>query len=94
LNAAELDIATPFCFPFCIPLEKAMTMKLHHQLLIAAALLTFPACEQKPANVNPKDGVKDALDTRPNEGVRDAAEDVQDAAKDVGKDLKDAAKDN
>jgi hypothetical protein len=69
-------------------------MKLRHQLLIAAALLTFPACEQKPTNVNHKDGVKDAFDARPNEGLRDAGEDVQDAAKDVGKDLKDAAKDN
>ena len=69
-------------------------MKLQHQLLIAAALLTLPACEQKPANVNQKDGIKDALDTRPNEGLRDAGEDVQDAAKDVGKDLKDAAEGN
>ena len=67
-------------------------MKLQHQLLIAAALLTFSACEQKPANLNQKDGVKDAFDARPNEELRDAGEDVGDAAKDLGKDLKDAAK--
>lgn len=67
-------------------------MKLRHLLLIAAALVALPACEQKPANVNQKDGVKDAFDARPNEGLRDAGEDVHDAAKDVGKDLKDAAK--
>jgi hypothetical protein len=70
-----------------------MIMKLHHQLIIAAALLTFPACEQKTTNVNRKDGVKDALDQRPGEAVRDAAEDAGDAVKDAAKDVKDTVKD-
>ena len=68
-------------------------MKQYRQLLIflAAALLTLPACEQKP-NSNKTDGIKDALDARPNEEVRDLGEDIGEAAKDVGRDIKDAFK--
>ena len=69
-----------------------MNMKLHGYLLIVAALITLPACDQK-SNTNQKDGVKDALDARPNEGIRDAGEDTGDAVKDAGRDIKDAVKD-
>lgn len=40
--------------------------------------------------MNQPNGVKDALDTRPNEEFRDAAEDAGDAVKEAGHDLKDA----
>ncbi len=68
-------------------------MKHYRQLfiLLAAALLTLPACEQKP-NANKTDGIKDALDARPNEEMRDLGEDIGKAAKDVGRDIKDAVK--
>ena len=68
-------------------------MKLLHKLfiLIAAALLTLPACEQQP-NANKTDGIKDALDARPNEEMRDLGEDIGKAAKDIGRDIKDAVK--
>ncbi|MBA3481945.1 MAG: hypothetical protein H0T51_09035 [Pirellulales bacterium] len=66
-------------------------MKLHSHLLIAAALLTLPACEQK-SNVNQTDGLKDAFDARPQEGIRDAGEQIGEAVKDAGRDIKDAVK--
>lgn len=69
-----------------------MNMKLHRYALVVAALLFVPACDQKATNQ--KDGFKDALDSRPNEGVRDAGEDAGDAVKDAGRDIKDAVKDN
>ena len=68
-------------------------MKLYLQVLFAAAMLTFSACEQKP-NANRTDGIKDALDARPNEAIRDAGEDVGHAVKDAGRDIKDAVKNN
>ncbi len=68
-------------------------MKLYVHVLIATTLLTVPACEQKP-NVNRTDGIKDALDARPNEGIRDAAEDIGHAVKDAGRDIKNAVKNN
>jgi hypothetical protein len=71
--------------------RKNMNMKLHRYVLVVAALLTMPACDQKAANQ--KDGVKDALDTRPNEALRDAGEDTGDAIKDAGRDVKDAVQD-
>ncbi len=67
-------------------------MKLYRYILIAAALLTLPACEQN-SNSNRTDGVKDALDVRSNEKLRDAGEDIEEAAKDVGHDIKDAVQD-
>lgn len=60
-------------------------------LLVVASLLTLPACEQTP-NANKTDGIKDALDVRPNEELRDLGEGVGKAAKDVGRDIKDAIK--
>jgi gas vesicle protein len=66
-------------------------MKLTY-LLAAASLATFSACEKKETP-EVKEKVDDALDRRPNEGIKDAAEDVKDAAKDTGNEIKDAAKD-
>lgn len=68
-------------------------MKKYCQLpiLFAVALLTLPACEQTP-NSNKTDGIKDALDARPNEKLRDLGEDVEKGAKDVGRDIKDTFK--
>ena len=69
-------------------------MKLHHLLIAVAAFLTLPACEQKqstPGKIGDK--IDDALDRRPGEKVRDAAEDTQDAVKDAAKDVKEAVKD-
>jgi hypothetical protein len=69
-------------------------MKLHQLIIVTAALLALPACERnKPTSEKVKDGVNDALDRRPGEKVRDAAEDAGDAVKEAGKDIKDAAKD-
>jgi len=69
-------------------------MKIHHKLLILAlslSLLTLSACEQPP-NSNKKDGIKDALDTRPNEELRDLGEDVEKSTKDLGRDIKNSVK--
>ena len=67
-------------------------MKLRIRLLLLTAfLMALPACDQKP-NVNQKDGIKDALDNRPNEELRDLGEDLDKAAKDVGRDIKNAVK--
>jgi hypothetical protein len=67
-------------------------MKIRYYIILALALVTLPACDQRP-NGNQKDGIKDALDVRPNEGVRDLGEDVGKAAKEIGSDIKDAVKD-
>jgi hypothetical protein len=64
-------------------------MKLCGYVLVAVTLLTFSACEQK-STVNRTDGIKDVLDARPNEKLRDAGEDVGDAVKDAGRGIKDA----
>ena len=66
-------------------------MKLTY-LIAAASLATFSACEKKETP-EVKEKVDDALDRRPNEGIKDAAEDIKDDAKDLGNDVKDAAKD-
>ena len=73
--------------------RKLINMEIHRKLviLIAASLLTLPACEQQP-NANKTDGIKDALDARPNEEMRDLGEDIGKAAKDIGGDIKDAVK--
>ena len=68
-------------------------MKLRYLLLIAAAM-TLPACEQKMTTTEKaKDNINDALDRRPHEKVRDAAEDAKDSLKDAGKDVKEVVKD-
>ena len=60
-------------------------------MLFAAALLTLPACEQT-SNVNETDGLKDAFDARPQEGIRDVGEQVGEAVKDAGRGIKNAVK--
>lgn len=67
-------------------------MKLHRYLLITAALLTLPACDNS-SNNNQTDGIKDALDARPNEEIRDVGEDIGSAVKDAGGEIKDTVKD-
>jgi len=69
--------------------RKNLNMKLYLHLLIASMLLSLPACEQK-SNVNRPNGVRDAIGSRPYEGMRDAAEDAGDAVKEAGRDIKDA----
>jgi hypothetical protein len=65
-------------------------MKIACKLLILSlGFVALPACDQFP-NANKKDGIKDALDTRPNEKLRDMGEDMERATKDVGRDLKNA----
>jgi hypothetical protein len=49
------------------------------------------SCERRPTTVGEK--IDDALDNRPAEPVKDAAEDVRDAVKDAAEDTKDAVKD-
>ena len=68
-------------------------MKPYSLVLVAAAILVLPACEQRTTSEKVGNAVDDALDRRPGEKVRDAAEDTGDAIKEAGKDLKDAAKD-
>jgi len=71
---------------------KLQNMKLRNTLLVLiASLLALPACEQRP-NANQKDGIKDALDIRPDEKMRDLGEDIGNAAKDVGRDIKNSVK--
>ena len=68
-------------------------MKKLLSLIALSTCLCLPACNKsKPATGNSQDGINDALDRRPSEKVRDAAEDTSDAVKDAGKDLKDAVK--
>ncbi len=69
------------------------TMKSIHTIL-AVAVIALVACD-KPQTTSEKvkDNVNDALDRRPGEKVRDAAEDAKDAVKDAAKDVKGAVKD-
>ncbi len=56
-------------------------------------LLNLQACDsRKPVTEEIKDATNDALDRRPAEGIRDAAEDLKDGVQDAGKEIKDAAK--
>ena len=71
-----------------------MTMKKTHLFVSLFSFLALTACERKQTTSEKmKDTVNDALDRRPAEGVRDAAEDAKDAVKDAAKDTKDAIKD-
>ena len=63
-------------------------MPLHTsiRLIVCAILLTsFAACEDRPRTTGEKveDKVKDGLDARPGEKIRDGAEDTKDAVKDA-----------
>lgn len=69
-------------------------MKLPHAALCAVLSLGLglAACEKKPETALEKfeDKVKDGLDARPNEKLKDAGEDMQDAMKDAGEAMKEA----
>lgn len=67
-------------------------MKLHHALICAVLTLGLVACEKKPETVLEKleDQVKDGLDARPNEKLKDATEDAADAIKEAGEAVKEA----
>jgi hypothetical protein len=69
-------------------------MKIFHLLIALPLVFAIAACEQKPASTSEqiKDKVNDALDRRPNEKLKDAAEDIRDGAKAAAKDLKEATK--
>jgi uncharacterized protein YjbJ (UPF0337 family) len=69
-------------------------MKKASLLLALPLIAALAACEQKPASTTEqiKDKVNDALDRRPNEKLKDAAEDIRDGAKEAVKDLKEAGK--
>lgn len=57
------------------------------------ALFSLPACKkQETTSEKVSDRVNDALDNRPGEPMRDAAEDTKDAVKDAADDVKDAVK--
>ncbi len=65
-------------------------------ILIAAAFalpVLVTSCKEKGPAEKAGEKIDDALDQRPGEKVKDAAEDVKDAAKDAAEDVKDAAKD-
>lgn len=59
-------------------------------LIIALTGITFTSCERKPESVGEK--VKDGLDMRPNEKLKDAGEDIKDAAGDAADAVKDAVR--
>lgn len=71
-----------------------MKLSYLYILMITAALVVLPACDQpKTGTEKAMDNVDDALDRRPGEKVRDAAEDASDKLEDVGKDIKESVKD-
>ncbi len=63
-------------------------------LLALLLALALAACDQKPQSTTEQvqDKVNDALDRRPNEKLKDVAEDLRDGAKSAVKDLKEAGK--
>jgi hypothetical protein len=58
---------------------------LLYSLVITSCALFFSACERKEETLGEKieDKVKDGLDARPAEGIRDVGEEIKDAAKDA-----------
>lgn len=74
-------------------------MKSMRTLLLALPLFfALAACDnnkqpEPTLGSNNKDSLNDALDRRPHEKTRDAAEDVGDSMKRTGGDIKDAVKD-
>ncbi len=69
-------------------------MKLHNALMVAALTLGLglTACEKKPETAAEKleDKVKDGLDMRPNEKLKDAGEDAAKAIDEAGEAVKEA----
>lgn len=70
-----------------------MSRRYRFLAVVLPLALLFSACEPKSGADQLKDKVNDALDRRPNEKLRDAAEDVRDGVKDAVKDVKEAVKD-
>lgn len=69
-------------------------MKLSHLLIVATTLITLSACDQpQTASEKITDKVNDALDRRPGEEMRDAAEDAADQVEDSAGEIKDTIKD-
>jgi gas vesicle protein len=57
---------------------------------VGISCILVTSCEDKPRTL--KEGVGDALDTRPNENLKDAGEDIKDAVKDAKEEIKDDIK--
>lgn len=76
-----------------------MNTNVMKPMLLAALLgmgLSLAACGKKDEPTplqQAEEGVKDALDLRENEPLKDAAEDAEDAMEDMGEATKDAAED-
>lgn len=69
---------------------------MHHLslLLLTACLAALPGCAQKEAPLKrARDAVDDALDRRPAETLRDAAEDAAAAVEGAAADVREAADD-
>jgi hypothetical protein len=71
-----------------------MKTTLKSVLSIAAVILAtgmscilVTGCEDKPRTL--REGVGDALDTRPNENLKDAGEEIKDGLKDAREEIKD-----
>jgi len=63
-------------------------------LIITATILMLPACDQtQTGSEKVMNKVDDALDRRPGEKVRDAAEDAGDDLEDAAEEIEDSAKD-
>lgn len=67
-------------------------MRPTHLVIAAATVLalSLSACDNRSTSEEVSDGVNDALDRRPAEGIRDAGEDAADAIEDAAKDAKKA----
>lgn len=74
--------------------EAFMTKQLLILPLATAVCAAFllSGCEQKSPVDKAVDGTKDAMDVRPHEKVKDAAEDARDAVKDGAQGIKDEVK--
>jgi len=69
-------------------------MKKYLLSLLLMVYLILSACGQnQTATEKIIDNTNDALDRRPNEKMRDAAEDASDSVKGAGKNIKEAIKD-
>ena len=64
-------------------LPPTLTRPLGRSLILMASLTLIVSCDDKPRA--PSEAVKDALDVRPHEKLKDAGEDIKDAATDLTK---------
>lgn len=69
-----------------------MSMKVQAISILSIALiaLSFSSCRREPDTVGEK--IKDGLDARPNEKVKDTGEDIKDAADNAADAVKDAVR--